>query len=239
MSFSQSPRIWNRVKPSLTGGAGARAHEPRRLRQHREPTGAEGRGRRAGERPERAARDRSLDAVEQQGVVHDADAALDVVERRAGEPAPGERRGQVSERRPRVDRDRAVAQVGDRALEAVAERRLRRRVDEHVGAERAGEPLVGVRDGGVEELLPVAGQRHDAEHGREVLRRLERGGVAARGDLDDRAGSLGEPRRRRDSRMPPPRASRRSGGTRPSAAARPRRPCAGRRGRHRAAPSPS
>ncbi len=84
----------NRVKPSLTtapvrectnhGGFG----QDGALRQAAGPQDPRDR---AGERTEGPAGDRSLDVVEQQRVVHDADAADDVIERRARVAAPRER----------------------------------------------------------------------------------------------------------------------------------------------------
>ncbi len=105
----------------------------------------------------------------------------------AGERAPRRRRGQEAERRPGVHRDGAVAQRREGLLEPAAQRGERVRVDEDVRAEGAGECLVGVRDGGVDELLPEPRELHDAQHGREVLRALERRRILTRGDVDEQA----------------------------------------------------
>ena len=94
-SRARLPSMRNRVKPSLTaapvrevtnhGGFGSTEPFDRlRVRTIRD---------RARERPERPAHDGALDAVEQQRVVHDADAARHVVERAAGERAPRARSG--------------------------------------------------------------------------------------------------------------------------------------------------
>mgnify|MGYP006995075814 CR=1 FL=1 len=132
------------------GGTGAGGGEPRRLGEDGHPPSAVRDGERARERPEGAAQHGALHPIQEQGVVDDADAAADVIDRAAGECAPGERRRDEPEGGPAVDRDRAVVQGGESALEPAAERLLGRRVDEQVRAERALQLLVRVGDRGVE-----------------------------------------------------------------------------------------
>ena len=184
-SPSIPPFARNRVRPSLTtapvravtnhGGFGRIANRPPPL-----ITGSDrGKGRN-GPRSTGA-----LHAVEQQRVVHDADAAADIVEGVSGESAPGQGRGDEADRRPSVDRDRAVPQLSDGALEPGAERFLRGRVDQQVGAEGALQLVVRVRDRGVEEPLPGAGESDDAEHGSEVLGGLQRSRIVVGIELDE------------------------------------------------------
>src|SRR5690606_1801527 len=117
-----------------------------RLRQDRETSAAVRTGQRPRERAERTAYDGSLDAIQQQRIVDDADSAAHIRERVTGERAPGERRRDETEGGPRVDGDRSVAQLGDRPFEAVTQRSLRRWIDEHVRTERALQFVVRMGD---------------------------------------------------------------------------------------------
>ena len=125
--------------------------------------------------------------------MHDPDAARGVVDRAAGEGAPGGGRGEEAEGRPRIDRDRSVAEVGESPLEPVAQSLLRLGIDQHVGTESAHESFVGMGDGVVEELLARPAQGHHPENRREVLRRLE-GLRVGRGRLDEGACAAAAPR---------------------------------------------
>ena len=164
----------------------------------------------------------ALHVVEQQRVVDHADPAADVLDRAAGERAPGEGRRDEAEGRPAVDRDRAVRLHGPRRR-AMADqpcplRRARRRgpaarlegPDDPVGPDAAlgHERRQGQRHAPEPERVPHvrAGGGDALQHQGRHLEHLERaqpGAVAEARNAEDLRDPAAQPGVRRDQASPP------------------------------------
>lgn len=91
-------------------------------------------------------------SVEEQGVVHESDAAADVVDRVAWESTPRSAAERVTHRRPLVDRHRAVAEGGDRSLKSFRLGSPGLRVDNQSGVEGSCECLVTEPNGSAKKV---------------------------------------------------------------------------------------
>src|SRR5450432_6460 len=99
----------------------------------------------------------------------DTDPALDVAQRVAREGAPRRALREIANAGPRVDSDRAVAELRDPLEQARSELGEGRGRGDDVRAERSREVLVHGVDGRAEKGLTDPRQLGHAEHGREVL----------------------------------------------------------------------
>ena len=150
--------------------------------------------------PERSAHDRTLRVLEQQGVVDDADATLDVIQGVTGERAPARALREVADAGPGIDRDRAVAQLGDRVLQRRPELGERRGWAMRLAPSVPAQAFVDGVDGGVQERPAEPGQLGHGEHRREVLlaqRRLVAAGEIEAGDQQPVGGRAPRPAGRR------------------------------------------
>ena len=111
----------------------------------------------------------SLDGIQQQSVVYDADPTLHVAERVPRKCPPTGPRGEEAEPGPGIDSDAAVAQLGQCVFEYRAGRAQRARVDDDIDAQRPDEIVVGGGDRGPEECQAGARQLGDGQHGGEIL----------------------------------------------------------------------